>query len=131
MSKDNKEIAQSSILLIIVIKGIKMFFSKILLWLVIPFVYFILFAIYFVEFKKIDLAAFNSLKNINTQIFYYSAIGGLIFAYLCKPIIKKAKQKEIAYANSIVDCLIMIMAFLFIIVVISAIWRVIFLMTNV
>ena len=131
MSKDNKEIAQSSILLIIVIKGIKMFFSKILLWLVIPFVYFILFAIYFMEFKKVDLAAFNSLKNINTQIFYYSAIGGLIFAYLCKPIIKKAKQKEIAYANSIVDCLIMIMAFLFIIVVISAIWRVIFLMTNV
>ena len=114
-----------------VIKGIEMVFFYFLLWLVIPFVYFILFAIYFVEFKKIDLAAFNSLKNINTKIFYYSAIGGLIFAYLCKPIIKKAKQKEIAYANSIVDCLIMIMAFLFIIVVISAIWRVIFLMTNV
>ena len=131
MSKDNKEIAQSSILLIIVIKGIKMFFSKILLWLVIPFVYFILFAIYFVEFKKIDLAAFNSLKNINTQIFYYSAIGGLIFAYTCKPIIKKLKQKEMAYADGVVDYLIMIMVFLSMIVVISAIWRVIFLMSNV
>ena len=94
-----------------VIKGIEMVFFKILLWLVIPFGYFMLLAIYFMEFKKVDLAAFNSLKNINTQIFYYSAIGGLIFAYTCKPIIKKLKQKEMAYADGVVDYLIMIMVF--------------------
>ena len=114
-----------------VIKGIEMVFFKILLWLVIPFGYFMLLAIYFMEFKKVDLAAFNSLKNINTQIFYYSAIGGLIFAYTSKPIIKKLKQKEMAYADGVVDYLIMIMVFLSMIVVISAIWRVIFLMSNV
>ena len=114
-----------------VIKGIEMVFFKILLWLVIPFGYFMLLAIYFMEFKKVDLDAFNSLKNINTQIFYYSAIGGLIFAYTCKPIIKKLKQKEMAYADGVVDYLIMIMVFLSMIVVISAIWRVVFLMSSV
>ena len=43
-----------------VIKGIEMVFFKILLWLVIPFGYFMLLAIYFMEFKKVDLAALNT-----------------------------------------------------------------------